>query len=215
VNLRHSRPVSRNASLQLGYGLRVSDRRRGTGEPQMMHNVDAGINYGRAISFSRRTSFSFGTGSAVTVSERSALPDGDPRTRIRLTGNAALRHEIGRTWSAQITYSRGFRTQDGFDGLYFTDAINAGIGGLITRRLSFAAAAAWADSSIDNRGGHRGQSASAQLHYALTSFAALYARYAYYHYRYTDNVPLDPRVPRRVDRHGVRIGVTASVPLIR
>ena len=44
---------------------------------------------------------------------------------------------MGRTWTAGLNYSRGYRTIDGFDGLYFTDAINANVNGLVTRRLSF------------------------------------------------------------------------------
>lgn len=216
-NIRHSRPLTRNATLQLGYAIRVSDQRANTGEPRVMHNVNAGVNYSRALSFSRRTFFGFGTGSAIAVNDRVDIPDSDPRTRVRLTGNAALVHQMGRTWAAQIAYSRGFRTRDGFDGLYFTDAVRASLGGLVTRRLSFNAAAFWADSSIDGQGGgnHKGYSANAQAQYGLSRFAALYARYAYYHYSYSDTVQIDPRLPRQLDRHGVRVGLTASVPLIR
>lgn len=217
VMFRHSRPISSHASLNLGYNLRASDQRSGNGEPRLMHNVDVGVNYSRALSFSRRTFFSFATGSAIAVNERIDIPGSDPRTRVRLTGNASLVHEIGRTWTARVTYSRGFRTRDGFDGLYFTDAVNAGIGGLVSRRLSLQAVASWADSSIDNGfgGGHRGLAAHTTANYALTTWAALYARYVYYRYRYTDDVQLDPRLARRLERQVVRVGVTASVPLIR
>ena len=213
----YTRPITRHAGLQLGYNLRASDRRSGTGEPRIMHNVDAGVNYSRALSFSRRTTFAFGTGSAIAVNDRVNVPDADPATRVRLTGNATLVHEIGRTWTAQLVYSRGYRTRDGFDGLYFTDAVRAGVGGLVTRRLSFNAAAHWADSSIERYGGarHRGYSASAQAHYGLNRFMALYARYVYYHYRFSDDIVLDDRFPRQLDRHGVRVGLTASVPLLR
>lgn len=213
----YARPITRHAALQLGYNLRASDRRSGTGEPRIMHNVDAGVNYSRALSFSRRTSFSFGTGSAIAVNDRLNVPNADPATRVRLTGSATLVHEIGRSWTAQLAYSRGYRTRDGFEGLYFTDAVRAGVGGLVTRRLSFNAAANWADSSIERYGGarHRGYSANAQAQYALNGFVALYARYIYYHYRFSDDIVLDERFPRQLDRHGVRVGLTASVPLLR
>ena len=211
------RPVSRHAALVLGYRARASDRRSHTGEPSLMHNVDAGVNYSRALSFSRRTTFSFSTGSAIAVNERIDVPGVDPRTRVRLTGNASLVHELGRTWTARAAYSRGFRTRDGFDALYFTDAVHGSLDGLITRRLSFSAAAAWADSSIDTgtAGGHRGTSARAIAQYALTSYAALYTQYVYYRYRFSGNIVLDPRLPGRLERQVVRVGLTTSVPLIR
>jgi hypothetical protein len=217
LRLGYDRPVSRNATVRLGYGIRVSDRRSRTGEPAVMHKIDAGVDYSRALSFSRRTSFSFGTGSGIAVTERVDQGGGDRRTRARLTGHASLVHEMGRTWTADLTYVRGFRTHEGFDDLFFTDSVTATIGGLVSRRLSFSAAAAWADSSLErSRGsGHRGVSATAQGTYGLTSYAGLFARYVYYRYRYGDNILLDDRFPRQLDRHGVRVGLTTSVPLIR
>jgi len=218
ARLGYARPVSRNATLNLGYGIRVSDRRSQTGEPAVMHNIDAGVDYSRALSFSRRTSFSFGTGSGIAVSERVDQGDGGRRMRARLTGHASLVHELGRTWTAALTYARGFRTREGFDELYFTDAVTATVGGLVTRRLSFSAAAAWADSSLERvsaNNGHRGTSATAQGTYALTSYVAFFARYVYYRYRYEEDIRLDPLFPRQLDRHGVRVGLTTSIPLIR
>lgn len=219
IGFLYSRPMTRAATLQLGYGIRVTDGRSRTGEPEIMHNVNAGVNYSRALSFSRRTSVRFGTGSAILVSEPVAgtTEEGGRRTQARLTGHAALVHEIGRTWTADLGYTRGFRTRDGFDQLYFTDAITANLGGLISRRISFTATGTWADSSIGEGRlkGHRGQSASAQLTYGLTRFLALYSTYVYTHYRFDEGIQLDDRFPRQLDRHGVRVGVTTSVPLIR
>lgn len=219
VGIFYNRPMTQNATLNLGYDLRASDRRSRAGEPELLHNVNAGVDYGRALSFSRRTTLTFSTGTAIAMIDSSVTPEADPRTEIRLIGNAALIHEIGRTWTAQLAYSRNFRTRDGVDGLFFTDAVNASLVGLITRRLEFTAGANWANSSINGRaavnGRHRGQSASARLQYALSSFAALYAQYVYYQYRFSSDVVIDPRLARRLDRQGVRVGLTTSIPLIR
>lgn len=220
LGIHYQKPITRYATLQLGYGIRASDRRSRSGEPEFLHNVDVGVNYSRALSFSRRTSVSFGTGSAIAVSEPldpATNERSNGRTLVRLIGRASLVHEIGRTWTAQLTYGRGFRNHDGFDQLYFTDAVDASIGGLISRRLSLSAGASWANSSLEDRsrGGRNGVSSSAQLQYGLTQFVAVYARYIYYHYRYSDNVTLDERFPRQLDRQGVRVGLTTSLPLIR
>lgn len=215
--IMYARPMTRYATLQLGYDVKVTDGRSRTGEPQVLHTINAGVNYSRALSFSRRTTFSFGTGSAIAANERDPVPDGgNTRTQIRLTGNAALVHQIGQTWTAQLNYTRGFRTQDGFDDLFFTDAVNARFGGLVSRRLSFESLAAWTTSKVETRSGtHEGRSASVRLEYALTSFAALYTQYLYHHYRFSDDVQIDGRLPRRLDRQGARLGLTVSIPLIR
>jgi hypothetical protein len=151
------------------------------------------------------------------VSDEVPATDGERRIRARLTGNVGLVHEIGRSWTADLRYSRGFRTHEGFDRLYFTDALVASIGGLVTRRLQLGANATWAESSLDYDVSrrHSNRSASAQATYGITSFLAAYARYVYVHYRFDEGIPLDERFPRQLDRHGVRVGLTASVPLIR
>jgi hypothetical protein len=217
AGIQYARPMTRNATLKLGYGLRWSDRERTASEPELMHNIIAGIDYSRALSFSRRTFFSFGTGSAITVSEEVPAADGERRVQAWLLGNAALVHEMGRTWTADLRYTRGFRTREGFDQLYFTDALTASISGLVSRRLSFGAAATWAESSEQNdlSKNYSNQSAVAQATYGITSYLGVYARYVYLKDRYDEGVLLDPRFPQQLDRQGVRVGLTTSIPLIR
>lgn len=217
VRFLHSRPITTYARLVLGYGVRVSDSDNAIDEPLVMHNVNAGVNYSRALSFSRRTSLSFGTGSTIVVSENLQLPDAPSRTRFHLLGNANLVHEMGRTWTAQLSYARRLVSRDGFGDLYFTDAVSAAVGGLVSRRLSLSGSAIWSVSSIEQSGrsGYDRTSASAQATYGLSSYLGLYARYIYYQYDYGDSVPLDPRMARAQDRQGVRVGLTTSIPLIR
>jgi hypothetical protein len=217
LRFNHSQPVTAHAELQLGYGVRMSDRRSGTGEPRIMQTVNAGINYSRALSFSRRTSLRFSTGSAILNSQR--LEDGstESRPRVRLIGDASLVREMGRSWTAQLSYARALRARDGFGQLYFTDMGSADLTGLITRRLSWTSAATWSRSTLDQAGrnGHRGHSLTSQATYALNSTFGVFARYVYYKYRFDEDIPLDARLPRQLDRQGLRVGLTTSVPLIR
>ena len=219
--INHAHHITRYAELQLGYDLRVSDRHSQTGEPSVMHRINAGVNYSRPLSFSRRTTVSFSSGSAIIPPRR--RPDGtmDDQTRYRLTGNASIVHELGRTWTAQLSYNRGVRAHDGFGELYYIDAVYANVDGLFTRRLSWTSTARWSLSALDGSGsgvgrnGHHGESATAQATFALNSVFGIYARYIYYSYRFGDGVRLDSRLPPALDRQGVRIGLTTSVPLIR
>jgi len=216
AGILYARPLSRDATLLLGYSIRMSDGQSRTGEPEIMHNVNAGVDYGKALSFSRRTSLQFGTGSAIAVTD-SVTDPGEKKSQFRLTGNASLVHELGRTWTTSLGYTRGFQTQNGFDELFFTDAIVASVGGLVTRKLEVSANASWASSSVGDSDSknYRDRSASARATYGLSRFFALYAQYIYYYYRYDETVAIDPRFPRNLDRHGVRAGLTTSIPLLR
>jgi hypothetical protein len=217
IGIIHSRRLSPHAELQLGYNLRLSDRQSLTGEPGLVHHLDAGVNYSRPLSFSRRTTVSFDSGSSIIPPSRRADGTSDPRTRIRLTGNANIVQEMGRTWTAQMSYARGLKARDGFGDLYFTDAIFATVEGLVTRRLSWTSTARWSMSSLDRpgRNQHRAASATSQLTFGLTRVFGVFARYVYYEYRYGEDIPLDPRLPGQLDRQGVRVGLTTSLPLIR
>jgi hypothetical protein len=218
AGINFDRRLTANATLQLGYGYRMSESPDLQTGPRETHNLNVGVSYSRALSFSRRTSFAFSTGSAILVNDDLAVAGTDPRMRFRLLGNATLNHEIGRTWTAQAAYSRGFVFREGFDDPFFTDAVSASVGGFVTRRLDLALLAHWSFATLDrpgNANNHDSVGASAQARYALTQFLALFARYVYYEYKFGENVPLDPDLARALDRHGVRVGITASLPLIR
>ena len=211
----HRRPLTTHATLHLGYGLRLSDGRAGSGEPRNVHHINAGVSYSRALSFSRRTSLHFASGSTYVASERLSDPNVDPRSRFRITGNASLVHELGRTWTASALYRRGLIFREGFEEPFSSDSASARIAGLVTRRLSFSAQGSWALSKLQRGGrtGHRAFAGSANSTYALSQYFALFAQYIYYDYTFEEDVPLDPLFPRALTRQGVRAGITTTIPI--
>jgi hypothetical protein len=213
----YSYQVSPYATVNLGYGYRVAGSRDGEGRPREVHDLDVGMTYGRALSFSRRTSLQFSTGSAVMVTQNLTATGSDPQTRFHLTGNAVVAHELGRTWTAHLAYHRGFVFRDGFDEPFATDAITAGLGGLVSRRLSVSLHAGWSLASLDQPGQNQHDSfaGSALATYALSRFLAFFADFIYYEYEFGEDIVLDPDLPRSLDRRGVRVGLTTSFPLIR
>jgi hypothetical protein len=217
ARIQYDRPLGRYATLNLGYGIRVSEAKHGTGEPSIMHDVRAGVSYSRALSFSRRTSLSFATGSALAFSEDLDQPESELRKHFNVIGNVDLLHELGRTWTARAGYFRGFTFREGFDEPFFSEGATAGIGGLVSRRLSFSAVGVWSLSTLQRDGQTDEDSftATAQATYGLNSFLALFANYSYYKYDIQEDVPLDPRFPRNLDRQSVRAGITTSIPLLR
>jgi hypothetical protein len=209
------------SNLDLGYRFRIRQGRSDATQPedstQKFHDIIVGVSYARALSFSRRTSISFSTGSTLSAGERLDVPESELESHFRFTGSAALTHELGRTWTAQVGYHRGFVYYEDFNDTYFTEAVRGGIGGLVTRRLDTSTGVVWVLTSEDSRGGNapRGLTGSAQARYALSRFLALFATYVYYEHDLRGAEPLDPQVPQLVDRQGFRAGITATVPLIR
>src|SRR5207247_8172570 len=147
--------------------------------------LDLGIDYSRALSFSRHTKFSFGSGS-------SALTEAQ-RTRYVLTGSATLTREIGRTWNARLTARRGLQLLEGFSGPVLSDSVTATFGGAVSRRISFSSSAATSSGDLGVTGGNRHYSTvtgAAGVGVTLTRRLAFEGQYSYYRHRFADGVRL-------------------------
>jgi hypothetical protein len=204
--------VGRDLDLTIGYGYTQA---RYAGDRRVEdHHIDLGVNYHRAlsISLSRQTTVSFSTGMSAR-----ARPEGeDTRRRFAATGSAQLVHEIGRTWAASIAYNRRVRFTESWPEPVFSDAVSAGFGGLITRRLQFQSSAR---ASVGRVGfeeigsGFDTYAGSATLAYALSRYASVGATYAYYRHRFDDRVLLAPGFARHLDRQSIRGYVNVWMPL--
>ncbi len=207
-NARFTHSLSRDAALRVGYGFGQSQNSLGqSGPEQAYHNIELGVDYRRALSFSRRTSVTFATGSA--------LINQDGGRHFHLLADATLVREIGRTWTGQAVYHRGLQFIPGFSDPLFADTFQSSIGGLLTRRLSALAGGGYSAGQMgtnpaDDYGTWTG---SGELRFAINRFLALSAEYSYYNYRFADTVDLLAGVPNRLDRHGFRVGLNGWLPL--
>jgi hypothetical protein len=205
--------------VHLGYGYRTAHYAAGAHASPKAQDINAGVDYSRALSLSRRTFLTFATGSTILADDRISVPDSSLRSRFRLTGSAELRHEMGRTWIADLAYHRGLIFRDNFAAPFFADGVHGTLDGFITRRVDFSALAQWTHGSLasgaGNANSYRAVAANAQIRYGLNAFLALYARYSYYQHDFNNRTALDPQLPGTFDRSGYRVGVTTYVPLIR
>ena len=210
--------LTRNLGLRLGYSFATPTYAAALSPlgTQRVYNIDAGVDYSRALSLSRRTRFSFSTGSALLVTDPAAA-GANQDVSYRLIGGADLTREIGRTWTAQASYRRSVDFREGFAAPFLGDGVSAGIGGLFNRRVRFT-------SSINYSFGTVGVGSSTRFHaysvnsgmeFALSKVLAAFVRHVYYVYDFDARVALDPRFARTFDRQGARIGLSASFPLIR
>lgn len=203
--------VGKGLDLRLGYG--YSEARYGEGDRRFVnHAIDAGVNYNRTLSFTRRTTLSFGTGSSAARSSR------NERLRYRATGAARLDHEIGRTWNATLSFNRGLQFVETWPEPVFSDSAVAGVGGLITRRsyFQFTARALRGRGYFSAQGdGIESYAAAAGLNVAVTRYINTGLTYAYYHHQFGNGVSLPPGFAHDFERQSVRAFVSLWAPLFQ
>jgi hypothetical protein len=210
----YSYSVTRYASLRVGYRESITDYPAfGITQPRRyaQRSFDAGINYSRPLSTSRRTTVSFGSGS-------SAIDNGQ-ETFYTITGNASLSHQIGRSWETNLVYSRGLGVVAGFPEPFFADAVNANLRGRLTNTLTMLTTTGFANGNV-GLGSNADNFASFQATTRLEKVVkreriGLYGDYFYYGYRLGNATSPIAAIPRRVNRHGVRVGLIFRFPLIQ
>jgi hypothetical protein len=219
AGFRFSNRLTHHLGYHIGYGYSTADyTSTAIGNGRGIHNLDAGVDYSRALSISRRTTFSFSTGSAIMSGQTQFAAAQNQGVYYRFTGDANLRHEMGRTWTATLGYRRGVDWQETFGQPLLSDGVTGSVGGLLSRRVRFSSSANYTLGSVGFSGANNGYdsaSADAGFEYGLTRRLALFTRYVYYRYHFESGVVLDPRFVPTLDRQGVRVGLTASVPVIR
>jgi hypothetical protein len=92
-----------------------------------LHSIDAGIDFSRAFSVSRRTTLAMQTGSSV-VTDRS-------QTKFFVTGMGTLTHQLMRTWQAILDGGRNVDFADGFREPVVSDRLTGSLSGVIARRV--------------------------------------------------------------------------------
>ena len=127
--------LTRNGSLRLGYVYRQGRRPdrcgRGnrSGRPTVVHDIDVGLDYRRALSLTRRTSIGFSTGSTIVTVPVEGSTNG--QLQYRVVGDVGLQHEIGRTWLARLAYNRGVGFAEAFNQPVFADGVNLSVSGFL------------------------------------------------------------------------------------
>jgi hypothetical protein len=214
---RYTRQLTQHAGLRLGYrygtgGYRniAALKRRG------VHTIDAGVDYSRALSVSRRTNFSFSTGSALFYASDVQIA-GREGLHYALTGSANLTHEMGRTWTASVAVRRSVDYHEGFADPFIAQSASATLAGMLSRRLSSSSSLSYSAGTIGVGAGRNFGSGvfTSGLQYAISRYLAAMVDYVYYRYRFDAAVAVDPRFPRSLSRNGVRVGLTTSIPLVR
>jgi hypothetical protein len=204
----YSRRASRYATLRLGYRYERVSRGDSDVGGTTLHNIDIGGGYSRPLSFSRRTTVSFSGGTALSTTEENR--------HFRFIGDAAVHHEIGRTWYARGAYRQGVQVVEIFPEPLFGYSVTTSIDGLLGRRTDLRFDATYSSGEFDS--GRQGDAyasvqGSARLRRALTRSLAAYIEYSYYRYDSEGLLTVPGVIVPDIRRHGVRLGISLWFPL--
>ena len=213
---RVSHVQSQHLTLNVGYFYRQGNYANNV-KPFRAHDIDLGVNYHRALSFSRRTTFSFGSGSTLLTTDSIGGQTQPSRTDLRLLANANLDHYIGRTWSARLAYRRDWQFVEGFLEPFFVDGVTFGVGGSMGRRATLGASASYlsGQAGIGTLSNLQSYRSLAFFHVSLTPALSTYLQYQYYNAEFSDNVVVPAGYPTAFSRNSLQAGLVLVLPLIR
>jgi hypothetical protein len=209
VGAHFRRNLTKDLGLKFGYE-RADATFGGIAGQMSNHIIDAGLDFLKPLSLTRHTSLTFSIGPSMY--EQNNI------RQYRAVGDAALNHEIGRTWSATANYHRGVGFVAGLNSAVFSDSWGGSIGGLLNEWLDFRAMGSYSTGEFAITGAantYDTYQASARLRAALQQSLALYVEYVAYRYEFDSRANLPAGIPGRLVRQGVRTGLTLWLPLIR
>ena len=125
--------------------------------------------------------------------------------------------QFDRAWQVRGTTRRALEYVAGLRVPVFVDGVAAELTGLIHPRLNVLASARYSSGTSalnDHAQPFDTYSASLQTRYALNRELAVYGEYLYYFYDFR-GTGLAAGIPPRLERNGVRAGLTLWVPALR
>jgi opacity protein-like surface antigen len=211
AGIRFRRRFTRYMSLRLGYEYIHGVYPFPVSTKVENHNIDVGLDYARTLSFSRKTSFSFATGSSIVQTSQLG------RT-YRVTGNAYLSHEFTPNWQGQLSYLRDVGFFGNFGTPIFSDSFSFRLRGVVASRMQVTLNTGYLSGQLglmEGASSFHTFTGTASMIYALNQLMGLDVSYSYFDYNFAQNAALPPGVQPRFDRNSVRAGVTLWLPLIR
>jgi hypothetical protein len=202
--------ITRSVALRAGYEYRSTNSTFTQRGFALNHNLDLGLDYNRALGFSKRTTLSFVSGAAATPT--------DYGTIINPTGNAALTRQIGRTWRTRLAVSRSVELLEGFTQPLLTNNALVDVGGKLNRRASVSASAGYSMGVVGmaarNATSYENWSGTIGLRLMLSRWTALQTQYSSYGHRFDQGVQLAPGVASGLRRQGLRVSFTWLRPVL-
>ena len=209
LGTRLGRRFGRDTTVGIGYThLRAEYENTAGVRPIRSHDVEVGIDREWRHPGLRCTALRLGIGPSFVEDQ------GRPLTR--LIADAAVSHQLGRTWTAAAAYRRGVSVLEGYEELFFADSATIELDGWIGPRVELRTVAAYSEGEIgfdaaENR--FDTYTGTITLRLALVQAAAIYGELQYSHFDFGAEVQLLSGLPRALDQTSIVVGLTLWVPL--
>jgi hypothetical protein len=218
VRAEYSRNLARNLALRVGYRYRSGTFGYGSAlglAPDLSateHGPDVGVAYTRPVSATRNIALGFSVGSSAM-----SVPGLNTSDSYRPYGEVTVGWQFSTAWQVRGTGRRGLEYVAGLSAPVFVDSFAAELGGLLHPRLNVLASARYSSgaSALSSRAQpFDTYTGDFQIRYALNRELSFYGEYLYYFYDF-QGTGLAPGIPPRLERNGVRAGLTVWVPALR
>jgi hypothetical protein len=172
--------------------------------------IDAGVDFGRKLSLTRRTSLEFGTG----VSGIENYGD----IKYFFTGFVALGHELGRSWTMTVDARRAADFYQSFGEPVISSSASAGVSGQLNRRTQVGAHGGWSRGNVGISPlvpEYDSWTAGASMRFAVARGAGLSFSYSIFDYVFDDNGAPPPIGAQSAMRNqSVRVTFDWMLPLV-
>jgi hypothetical protein len=196
--------------LRAGYGSTIGGLESTGGQSNYRsRSIDAGVDYNKSLSLTRKSTLSFGTGV-------SGILDQADQTHYYFVGHVNFTHEIGRSWSAYASLDRNTAFYQTLGQPTVNDSLTAGVNGLIGRHVTVQGGLSAYRGAAVTSGSNAYDSASAfaGIRVALNRVLAVSGNYSYYRYGFSDAVVvLPPGFVQQTDRQSVQVSLVVFAPL--
>jgi hypothetical protein len=208
--------MSRNLKLRLGYNYQFTQYAPGYHPEE--NNVEIGLEYSRALSGLRRTTFAFSLGPSTASGVVPSVESSENRRQVRVAGNFAVNHQLSRTWNLLGSVRRGLGYIENLPRPVLSNAASVTAQGFLNRRTDLTVSAAYTTGEMALAGTpppFSTYTGVARLRFAFARHLAVYGEYLYYYYEFNRDFPLPPGVASTLTRNGARAGVTLWVPVTK
>lgn len=204
-----SRRLTRYVSLHGAYTYRVADS-QSVGGRVRVNDIDAGLDFSRPLTVSKRTTISFATGSSM-------VPDVEGMA-FRVTGNAAVNRAFGRTWNLRLGVNRAVRLVEGFTQPLVENSLDTALAGNLARHISWSSSGSYSAGTVgleqQVQNGYTNWTAASGLNVELGRHALFNVHYFIASDDFDQGVALPPGLVNQRLRQGVRAGITLRAPLM-
>ena len=211
IRTQYSYAVNRNTAFTAGYHYRSGELGFGTTAVTSEQGVEIGMAYNRKLSPSRRATFSFNVGSTRmdVPSVPAAAIIGGLHTGV--SAEAAVNYQFRRSWFVRSAYRRGAEFVAELSQPVFVDGVTALLNGDFGRRVHLVSSAAFSSGETLQVGTSPNlttYTGNIRLAFDMTPSIGSYVEYLYYLYDFSGNPNLAPGLLSKIERNGVRAGLT-------